>query len=111
MGDGMVLSGAFNLFESEDLWYGLAYGYLYGLFYTLVLDRIGVHIYPIFSPRSNLVAVTWAGLFALHYAFYKMWNHVMESSLMEFFSLPFLVGACLVITAATSTANIVLSKK
>mmetsp|Transcript_5528 Transcript_5528/g.6783 ORF Transcript_5528/g.6783 Transcript_5528/m.6783 type:complete len:339 (-) Transcript_5528:48-1064(-) len=108
--EDMVKAGSFNLFDSEDLWYGLAYGYCYGLFYTLVLDRIGVHIYPIFSPRSNLVAVTWLTQFGLHYAFYKLWNYVMQSSLNEFLSLPILFGVSSFLTASAATAKLFLKK-
>lgn len=39
--DEMVKDGTFHLFDTEDLWYGLAFGFGYGLFYTLILDRIG----------------------------------------------------------------------
>ena len=65
------------LFDSNDLWYGAAYTFMYGLFYTMILDRIGVHIYPVFSPRSNLVVITWCIVFALHYAFYCFWNNMV----------------------------------
>eukprot|EP00956_Cyclotella_meneghiniana_P042242 scaffold248397_cov82-Cyclotella_meneghiniana.AAC.2 len=44
------------LFQTDDLWRGAASIFLYGIFYLLVLDRIGVHIYPVFSPRTNYVS-------------------------------------------------------
>jgi len=70
-------NGAPPLFDNDDLWYGLVCTVSYGMFYTLILDRIGVHVYPVFSPRSNFVVVTWGMLFALHYALYQFWNLVM----------------------------------
>ena len=68
-----------QLFDDEDLWYGLAYSLVYGLFYTLILDRVGIHLYPIFSPRSNFVVVTWLLVFSLHYAAYLFWNYIMRN--------------------------------
>lgn len=65
------------LFELDDLWYGATYTFLYGLFYLMVLDRIGVHIYPVFSPRSNFVAITWCTVFSLTFGFYRFWNWMM----------------------------------
>ncbi len=67
-----------HLFDEEDLWYGQTYGVVYGLFYILVLDRIGAHLYPIFSPRSNLVVLTWLGVFGAYLGCFRFWNHVME---------------------------------
>lgn len=67
------------LFDSEDLWYANAFIIGYGLFYVLILDRIGVHIYPIFSPRSNFVAATWLLVLILVYSFYWAWNWMMTN--------------------------------
>jgi hypothetical protein len=66
-----------HLFDSEDLWYGSTFIIGYGLFYTLILDRIGVHLYPIFSPRSNFVVVTWCMVLFLVYGFHSGWNWIM----------------------------------
>lgn len=108
----MVKGGDFNLFDSEDLWFGLTYGFGYGLFYTLVLDRIGVHIYPIFSPRSNLVVVTWLTQFGLHYVFYMLWNKAMQSnSVMEYLSMPILVGTGFFVTASAAITSQKLRKR
>ena len=66
-----------KLFDEEDLWYGGVYVMGYGLFYTMILDRLGVHLYPVFSPRSNLVLVTWLLIIMLIFGFYKFWNWMM----------------------------------
>ena len=43
----------FAEFGDVDLWLASVLAYLYGLLYLLVFDRIGVHLYPTFSPRSS----------------------------------------------------------
>lgn len=55
----------------QDLWYGQVVLYLYMLFYVLVLDRMGVHLYPIFSPRSSTCGIIWMALVLLHYGLFK----------------------------------------
>ena len=65
------------LFQTDDLWRGAASIFLYGIFYLLVLDRIGVHIYPVFSPRTNYVVITWCTVFSLTIGVYHFWNWMM----------------------------------
>lgn len=58
-------------------WYGAAASVLlYILFYFTVLDRLGVHLYPIFSPRAHwtVVIVSWTSLIALYVAVYQFWQ-------------------------------------
>lgn len=73
----------FQLFTYEDMWYGLVYGLGYGLFYVLVLDRVGVHMYPVFSPRSNYSAILWCGIFGGTYGLYKVLNAAMDNNLIS----------------------------
>ncbi len=70
-------SGGPILFQQDDLWRGSMFIFVYGIFYLVILDRIGVHIYPVFSPRSNYVIVTWCTVFSLTYGFYRFWNWMM----------------------------------
>ena len=49
-----------------DLHVALVILLLYALFYLLVLDRLGVHCYPAFSPRRDASVVAWV-LIALLY--------------------------------------------
>ena len=65
------------LFQTDDLWRGAASIFLYGIFYLLVLDRIGVHIYPVFSPRTNYVVITWCTVFSSTIGVYHFWNWMM----------------------------------
>jgi hypothetical protein len=50
---------------------------LYAIWYLLVLDRVGVHLYPIFSPRSPWVILTWSGLVVAHYGCFLAWRYVL----------------------------------
>ena len=57
-----------------DLWYAYAVSLVYGLFYLLVLDRLGVHLYPILSPRSHACVVVYGLILALMYGCWRGWN-------------------------------------
>lgn len=97
--DGAV----FQLFEEDDLWYGLAYGVSYGLFYNLVLDRVGVHLYPIFSPRSNLVIVTWLSVFGIYIGFFRMFNYaMMQVDFMHYLTVHVLMGTNIGLTVLST---------
>ncbi|KAL3942543.1 MAG: hypothetical protein SGBAC_003289 [Bacillariaceae sp.] len=50
----------------------------YVLFYYMILDRIGVHLYPIFSPRSPFVVFFFALFFAMCYAGFQGWQRLLE---------------------------------
>lgn len=73
-----------HLFDSEDLWYGMVLVVSYGVFYVTVLDRIGVHIYPIFSPRMKFISLIWAFTVLLFYGVFRFWNHVMIHHVLRF---------------------------
>ena len=51
---------------------------IYILFYYLVLDRIGVHLYPIFSPRSPFVVFFYGLFVGICYAGFQGWQRVLE---------------------------------
>lgn len=73
----MIQNNVVQKFEFDDLWNGLTYAIVYGLFYNLVLDRIGVHIYPIFSPRTNYSIITWVVVLFIFLGFFHVWNSVI----------------------------------
>ena len=50
---------------------------LYAMWYLLVLDRVGVHLYPIFSPRSPWMMLTWSSVIAAQYGGFLAWNYVL----------------------------------
>lgn len=80
-----------HAFDFDDLWSGLAYAILYGLFYNLVLDRLGVHIYPIFSPRTNYSIITWVVVLVIFLVFFQFWNFLIMNY-MEYITLPLEMG-------------------
>jgi len=88
-------NGMFQLFRYEDFWYGLVYWFGYGLFYILFLDRIGAHLYPVFSPRANYSYILWFAVFGCTYGFYILANAAMAKDL---FSLPILGAFTICIT-------------
>jgi len=61
-------------FDYNDLWYGLSWSVGYHLFYILILDRIGAHIYLIFSPRSKYAPFLLLAVPAAIVALHRMWN-------------------------------------
>ena len=62
-------------FTDADLWCGLASVVSYLLFYILVLDRLGVHLYPIFSPRSKYCALVWSLVIVGYCALFRWIQH------------------------------------
>lgn len=61
----------------RDFMAGLTIGILYILLYLTVLDRLGVHIYPIFSPRSSWVAGTWLFMISGYVVAFYSWRSVL----------------------------------
>lgn len=68
------LDGGARPFNETDLWLGVADMILYSILYLFFLDRLGVHFYPVFSPRTQLSFLVYGlvpGLYVLcHYG----WN-------------------------------------
>jgi len=60
-----------------DLWVSSALFYLYALFYLLVLDPLGVHMYPVFTPRTPLCAIPYALLVGLPFAVHAGWARLL----------------------------------
>jgi hypothetical protein len=44
----------------------------YLLFYTMVLDRVGVHLYPIFSPRNSYCILVWSAVLGAYYGLFHI---------------------------------------
>ena len=52
---------------------------LYMTFYLFVLDRLGVHLYPVFTPRvGKLVLGSWSGSIVLYFATFYGWRHLLQ---------------------------------
>lgn len=67
-------------FHDGDLYAAMMICFVYMLLYLLILDRIGVHIYPIFSPRIHWCVLSWSGIWFLHLAIFWMWNGILRYS-------------------------------
>ena len=62
-----------------DLWAAFLFILVYGLGYLLVLDRLGVHLYPIFSPRTHACALGYSLVLALTWGCWRGWNVVCSA--------------------------------
>ena len=68
-----------------------------------------MHIYPIFSPRSNLIVVTWLGVIGIQFIFYKMWNKLMENH-MEYLQITTLLSVMVGTASTCAIIGFFLSK-
>jgi hypothetical protein len=62
-----------------DFSVALAICLVYAYFYVVVLDRVGVHYYLVFSPRTPFALVSWTFAFACYYACFPLWNNILTS--------------------------------
>lgn len=78
-----VANGAFvypiRQLHMGDFFIAAAMAILYMIWYYFVLDRFGVHLYPIFSPRSLLVILSWNLLVASYFGGYWFWKTVLAA--------------------------------
>jgi hypothetical protein len=51
---------------------------IYMLWYYFVLDRLGIHLYPIFSPRAPWVIFSWLLVVGLCIYGYRWWSRILE---------------------------------
>lgn len=65
-------------FTFSDLWFALMIQTSYSIFYVTILDRFGVHLYPIFSPRSHFAAFSYGTMFSVLYMAQKILNNVLS---------------------------------
>lgn len=61
-----------------DLYLSIVSVLLYTLWYLGVMDRLGIHVYPIFTPRDSLVVVTsWTFLTGVYLANFAGWRWLL----------------------------------
>jgi hypothetical protein len=64
--------------EYTDLYIAVVSVMLYMTFYLGILDRLGVHLYPVFSPRAGtLVLFSWTGAILLYLATFYAWRYML----------------------------------
>lgn len=63
-----------RLFNESDLWLAYAVVLFYSMIYYFVMDRLGLHFYPIFNPRTSLSLFSIVGVLGLYYFMFLKWN-------------------------------------
>lgn len=71
---GVVFGAGARPLAYADLYAGLCVSFVYSLLYLFVLDRLGVHFYPIFSPRTHWSGPVYTALVSLQFLSWKGWN-------------------------------------
>ena len=61
----------------SDFSVALAICLVYAYFYVLCLDRVGVHYYLVFSPRTPFALLSWSFAFGCYYACFPLWNTIL----------------------------------
>jgi hypothetical protein len=84
-------------FDFNDLWYALAIGTGYAIFYILILDRLGLHLYPLFSPRWRFSGIAWFMLILCYVSLYWVWNHIIEQNLFPSLDVLCAINAFLIL--------------
>ena len=55
----------------------------YAFLYLLVLDRLGIHLYLIYSPRTNLAILSWSLTYAAVYGLFVFWRKILNLYIVE----------------------------
>ena len=63
-----------RVFNESDLWLAYAVVLFYSMLYYFIMDRLGLHFYPIFNPRTSLSLFSIAGVLGLYYYMFLKWN-------------------------------------
>jgi len=58
----------------SDLCGSLLLVLLYTWFYLLVMDRLGVHYYIVFSPRTTIPLLSWTLVLGLYFGCFSLWK-------------------------------------
>jgi hypothetical protein len=69
--------------EGADLYLAGLSAMLYFTGYLCFLDRLGIHLYPIFSPRHSniMVCSAWTGAILLYFSTFKLWQYLLQIDL------------------------------
>ena len=74
-----VYGNQIRLFTFSDLWVAYLVIILYSIVYFFIMDRLGMHFYPIFCPRSALSVGSIVGVLGLYYYLFLKWNELISS--------------------------------
>jgi hypothetical protein len=66
--------------EMADLYLAGISVLFYWTFYLCILDRIGIHLYPIFSPRHNniIICFVWTSVIGLYILVFYLWQTIVQ---------------------------------
>lgn len=67
----------FLLILNADLWVSYLVIVLYSLVYYFIMDRVGLHFYPIINPRTAWTLVSIVFILGLYYMFFLKWNEYL----------------------------------
>lgn len=70
------------LLNFVDLWIILVYTWCFSVMYLTIFDRLGIHLYPILSPRlkSVYVVLIWISAYSLLGISYYVCNQFLEET-------------------------------
>jgi hypothetical protein len=74
-----ALLGPKRTLNYGDIGAATAFLVVYMICYYCILDRLGIHLYPIFSPRTHFVVCSYGLLFGVCYVAYHGWQIVLQS--------------------------------
>lgn len=69
-----VIGSNTRLFTHADLWVSYLVLLLYSALYFFGLDRLGLHFYPIFNPRTSWSVISILLVLGLYYKMFNTWN-------------------------------------
>ena len=70
----IIYGGGVRLFTESDLWMAYLVVVLYSMLYIFVMDRLGIHFYPIFCPRSATCAISFGSVLYFYYYLMQQGN-------------------------------------
>lgn len=76
-----VYGSQIRLFSFSDLWVAYLVLMLYSIVYYFIMDRLGMHFYPIFCPRSAFCVASIIAVLGLYYYLFLSWNKMILSNM------------------------------
>ena len=61
-----------------DLWIGFFFAFIYVVFYLTVLDRNGIHLYIVFTPRTMGALITYPCVLLTYYLYFRLFNYSIQ---------------------------------
>ncbi len=61
-----------------DLYVSMVSILIYMGLYLLIFDRLGIHMYPLFSPRTSMVLPAWTSLLGVYLVTFYAWRWIVD---------------------------------